>query len=273
VEAEPSCARPVQFDDLRCRVRNHWRRSSRLRLPNRQRRVESEHKRMLRRAILPTLMAEELDWMLPWIPDPFLNGTLVPRKIEKNWISFEDQTENFYIQNLWPYTILQEDDVPSSSALLLNGITNRLSQSVVSIFDRSVTHQVSLHGGANCILINPPNPSSTIPYLNRPPYYLGAFHTVSTGPLGIYWNYLNYLFEFDTIPPYTVLRVSDPIPLLTAPPSDLSTSFPLAFLSGLTMVNDRLLISYGSSNVESRVLSLSRQGLELLFSEPVPKFF
>lgn len=82
---------------------------------------------------------------------------------------------------------------------------------------------------------------------------------------------INYAFEFmDVDCKFEIIRVSRPLPLRLSPKRDASISRPLGFVSGLTQHpntnTQRIIFSYGSSNAESRVLSMSLETLEELFT-------
>ncbi len=112
---------------------------------------------------------------------------------------------------------------------------------------------VVFHGGSHAVLL----PATDL----SPACFLAAFHTVEGG------NYQNFLLKFACTRPWDVLRVSRPLPLVEAAP-DASVQQPLAFLSGLALLNGSLVVlTYGSSNVESRVLVLDTALLESIFSE------
>ncbi len=121
------------------------------------------------------------------------------------------------------------------------------------------------HGGVNALRVPA---GHVLNYPGRGAYYLGAIHSIgkSTG-------YLNYLVEFAGESPFAIERVSDPLPLLQMPQafSDGSAPSPLAFLSGLSVMEDgRCLLSYGSTNAEARLLSLNPGALHAAFSLPLP---
>lgn len=110
-------------------------------------------------------------------------------------------------------------------------------------------------------------------------YYLSSFHSIEAG------KYRNYLYKFAPWAPYPITAVSGLLPMLGAPLVDRSIGKPLAFNSGLAAVNFTnvhvpptcvkenvndtdanatsictrsrtvgLILSYGSSNAESRAL-------------------
>lgn len=71
-------------------------------------------------------------------------------------------------------------------------------------------------------------------------------------------HYLNYCFNFMD-KEVSILQICDPLLLIQAEVQDYSISVPLGFMSGLTHLdhNRWVAFSYGSSNAESRVLTMS----------------
>jgi peptidoglycan/LPS O-acetylase OafA/YrhL len=163
---------------------------------------------------------------------------------EKNWMFFESDGLQRFVTDVEPHTIYDVTTRSPENELIRAAMeTNpRLAEAVTK-------NGAKIHGGANPIRV-----TSDI--------FLGSFHTITAGGV-----YANFLYEFYAHPPYSVIRISSPLPLLAAPLRDGSISNPMAFSSGLTELPDkRVLISYGSSNSESRVLVLTAHGVEALFN-------
>ena len=94
--------------------------------------------------------------------------------------------------------------------------------------------------------------------------YLASFHAIhaETG------RYLNYLYLFEPDPPFAIQRISGLLPLLAAPVTDESIGNPLVFQSGLTVLPDgSVIVSYGSSNTESRMLHVPQTQLQRFFEK------
>ena len=167
---------------------------------------------------------------------------------EKNWLAFTHDATLYYITDMHPFTVTR----------VVNGSRVELARSYYYPLFTSTQMQhpdMVFHGGANPLLM----PATDM----RPSFYLGVFHTLENG------TYVNYAFEFmDVDCKFEIIRVSRPLPLRLSPKRDASISRPLGFVSGLTQHpnTQRIIFSYGSSNAESRVLSMSLETLEELFT-------
>jgi peptidoglycan/LPS O-acetylase OafA/YrhL len=191
-----------------------------------------------------------------WMTPSAVSGNAVPPRAvgferqqgrtfiaEKNWMYFESALQDpLFVTDVEPHTITSATTSASPKLrLVAESITSRLGAAIGDV-------GAVIHGGANPILI-------------REHVFLGSFHTITSG------KYTTYLYEFSALAPYAVLRISTRLPLLEAPIKDASISIPMTFNSGLTQLPDgRVLISYGSSNSESRVLVLTQTGLSDLFA-------
>jgi predicted peptidase len=167
---------------------------------------------------------------------------------EKNWLSFFKGATQYFITGVHPYTIAK---VLSDSSVKPH-ISHEYHRFTKTLQERD---NIVFHGGANPVLM-----AETV---DRPAYYLSVFHTIENST-----HYLNYAFEFMDKSPFSILRISDPLPLILAEVQDHSISIPLGFVSGLTRLdhNGWVAFSYGSSNAESRVLTMSPTALEELFT-------
>jgi hypothetical protein len=161
---------------------------------------------------------------------------------EKNWMYFPSDGGKF-VSDMQPHTVL---DAPAAFENPV-GLAIELSRNSPDL-QVSLAAGAVIHGGANPIRLDEDT-------------YLGSFHSILSG------QYSNYLYEFNAHTPYQVLRVSAPLPLITAPLADGSITVPMAFSSGLTRTPDgRVLVAYGSSNAEARVLVLNEVSLAQLFA-------
>jgi hypothetical protein len=167
---------------------------------------------------------------------------------EKNWLSFFKGATQYFITGVHPYTIAK---VLSDSSVKPH-VSHEYHRFTKTLQERD---NIVFHGGANPVLM-----AETV---DRPAYYLSVFHTIENST-----HYLNYAFEFMDKSPFSILRISDPLPLILAEVQDHSISIPLGFVSGLTRLdhNGWVAFSYGSSNAESRVLTMSPTALEELFT-------
>jgi hypothetical protein len=121
------------------------------------------------------------------------------------------------------------------------------------------TKLLGVHGGSNLILFSSPFDQATV--------WLAVVHTKSAKATN------NVLVEFEYAPPFHVRRVSNKLPLHVHRNMSMSNHSRVAggaFASGLaTLPHDAgLLITYGSSDLESRVCVLTPDGTEALFASP-----
>jgi hypothetical protein len=86
-------------------------------------------------------------------------------------------------------------------------------------------------------------------------YYLAAFHTISDFDS----RYTNYLMKLSAVQPYTPVAVSTVLPMITKDSSCAS------FASGLAIKEKTVYISYGSCDLESRILVLGKSDLDSFF--------
>ena len=76
-------------------------------------------------------------------------------------------------------------------------------------------------------------------------------------------KYVNYFLEYEIKPPYSIRRVSRPLPLSAIP---VDASKPLVFASGITKLNEEsIAVSYGVSDTYSFVSVYQRDALIFLF--------
>ena len=157
--------------------------------------------------------------------------------VEQNWLAMPNEDDLYFIQNLHPFILLKQGPTGLSKAHI----------AIHPVLRATADAGFTIHGGANPV----PYTDSTL---------LAAFHTVRRGA------YANYLVELLSEPPFMPVRVSRRLPLLEATPRDVSVSRGMTFVSGLAVLPDgRVLVGYGSSNVEARVLQLTLEALALLF--------
>lgn len=112
------------------------------------------------------------------------------------------------------------------------------------LLDEEFNH---LHGGSNMVRMNSVVDGKDI-----------LMTVVHTGG-----KYVSYFLEYEIDPPYTIRRVSRPLPLSAIP---VDASKPLVFASGLTKLNEEsIAVSYGVSDTYSFVSVYQRDALIFLF--------
>jgi hypothetical protein len=171
----------------------------------------------------------------------------VALRSEKNWLAFIQNNEQYFVTEMHPFTIVHVVDQDKVRVLR--------SHFCPYLIRHIQEHPGTVaHGGANPVHLQATS--------SRPSYYLAVFHTINPSHA-----YMNYAFEFMDQYPYSILRISKPLPLVLVDAQDASISKPLGFVSGLTQLkpNGKFVFSYGSSNAESRALTMSPDTLEDLF--------
>jgi hypothetical protein len=179
---------------------------------------------------------------------------------EKNWMAFEHPSEGqLFLRSLLPWVVLRVPGPNEPCDVTGEDSADFAFRAEAPVLEATAGRRdVVFHGGTSALRVIPGNPF----FLDngdsaREAYYLAGFHSID--PHGLY---IDYLVEFDGEPPFGRERYSAALPLVEAPVKDGSIGAPLAFLSGLTATpNGHLLLSYGSSNSESRVLMLDKAAL------------
>jgi peptidoglycan/LPS O-acetylase OafA/YrhL len=165
-----------------------------------------------------------------------------PLQSTKNWMHLKD---HLYMTNIETSSVVKVD--PQSG-----NITEISSREPVSWLK-------NMHGGSNFV-----ESSSVIDGEN---IWLGVIHSAG--------SYHNYLIEFEFDAPYLPRRLSKQIPLYAPKIQDgkntSSISTKVAFASGLApcdpllSINECMIITYGSNDVESRAFVIRKAGIENLF--------
>lgn len=151
---------------------------------------------------------------------------------EKNWIAFDYEDELYYVQNVQPHVVVK-----------VNGDDGNCEKvyETSSSYLEALSHRVSVRGSATA-------------YRYSDDEYIALLHThddYSREP------YTTRAYTFETHPPFRVLRVSKPLPLQSAG---------LAFASSLTLYQDKIMVGYGVADRESRMMVMSRDYLEQVFT-------
>jgi len=171
---------------------------------------------------------------------------------EKNWMAFDTGDGILrFVTLMNPFTVIQV-----CQTMIQGGIQTKL-ESVVEehhLFGPLDEMGYHIHGGAN-----------PVPYTNGT--FLGIFHTLQGS------KYRNYFFKFKFLKGrWRVLMVSDLIPLFEAPvlrSDNVGINKPMTFASGLTIVDDLVLVSCGSSNKDARLVEFPLEHVIKLFNRGV----
>ncbi|WIA21773.1 hypothetical protein OEZ85_000932 [Tetradesmus obliquus] len=183
---------------------------------------------------------------------------------EKNWMPFVWQEQLMMVHSVFPHRVFRVNS---------SGIA--VQQFVTSSPDLFAPYKdEDIHGGPPLVFV-PAAASNT-----GQAYYLGVFHFFQTFGEGInkVKVYHHYAYRVEAAPPFRVCGVSSEIQLVTRKRSadkqasgwthqriwkDTSQT---AYISGLFLDGATLHMSYGSSDIDARLLSMSVADMEALFA-------
>ena len=161
---------------------------------------------------------------------------------EKNWIAFEYGEQIFYVYSVYPHKILQVRPEDGACA-------EKWSTSYNPLLDAKVKAGpgVEIHGSGTATYVKDEQ--------TQEEYYVSLLHFLKKeGQV-----YTTMAYRFEAKPPFRILSVSRPLSLQD------STK---AFASGLLLLRDqnKVLVSYGVRDTESRVLAMEWKQFNALFS-------
>ncbi|CAJ1415009.1 unnamed protein product, partial [Effrenium voratum] len=114
---------------------------------------------------------------------------------------------------------------------------------------------VALRGSAQAVYVDEPDITANL----MKPHFLGLFHVADLKVR----RYAHYAYRFSPEPPFAILQVSKPLPLLGLPPE--VGSAPFAFASGLAVHGDQVILSYAAGDREPRAMLMSLGRLDAFF--------
>lgn len=161
--------------------------------------------------------------------------------------------DDLYVRSILPHRVIKKKATASGK----DGVTE-YKEVASKFFSRLLASKNAtvFHGGANAVLMEGNQTTG------EEPYFLASFHSISGS------QYRTYMYKFEALPPYSIIKISGKLPLLGAPIVDTSVSSPMAFNSGLTVLPSKdVLLSYGSSNVESRFLFMPQGQYDRFFEK------
>jgi len=171
-------------------------------------------------------------------------------KAEKNWIPFTYQGKLHYVYSPLPHKVVAID--PSDGSC-----EQPYEETVFEPLRRLQARRpdLAIRGSGQAVLVND---TRATPRLQRP-HYLALLHIShpSTG------EYNHFAYRFNAEPPFQVLQVSEQLPLQVAEPDRGGIAF--AFVSGLSLHGDTVVVTYGAGDVESRALVMSLGRLDDMF--------
>ena len=177
---------------------------------------------------------------------------------EKNWLVFNAVSGLYAVYSIEPHVVISI----TATGAAANPAASYTSSNA-RLVKLAAQQRAVLHGGANAIAA--PETLMHEMALSATSRMVGAFHSLDARS-GVY---VNYVYLFDAKPPFTVTHISTPLPLTEAPPrpgAETPHGAHMAFLSGIASSRNGsgLIFTYGSSNVESRVLTMPSVALARL---------
>jgi len=171
---------------------------------------------------------------------------------EKNWIPFTHDGRLHFVYSPLPHVVV---------AAQPDGTCERMHSTSFQPLQKLLRENPSLEvrGSGQAMLIND---TQATPQLPRA-HYLALLHIFNKRTS----TYSHFAYRFSPEPPFSILQVSEELPLLAAPPSDrFGSSF--AFASGLALSpsGKTVVVSYGAGDRESRALVLSLRRLDEMFT-------
>ncbi|GBF99713.1 hypothetical protein Rsub_12425 [Raphidocelis subcapitata] len=197
-------------------------------------------------------------------PGPFAGSLYQPRGEpikEKNWMPFVRGDQLYMVHSVVPHRVFRMS--PQGVAVQQFLTTN---EPLLAPFAGQ-----DVHGGPPVVLMG-----------GAEPYYLGIFHffmTFGSGSAKVK-QYHHYFYKTEAVPPFRICAVSQELPLVTRKRDDASgkrdwthqriwkDTSQTAYASGLYVDGDRVLVSYGSSDIDARLLALGVADVEAMFQQP-----
>ncbi|KAJ9516862.1 hypothetical protein V8C86DRAFT_2474351 [Haematococcus lacustris] len=175
--------------------------------------------------------------------------------MEKNWMPFvykdvASQEEQLLVTYMvHPHMIYQLH--PNGSATHMWTTRNNTLMQRFQRFD--------VHGGPPIVYVPP--------HLARgSAYYLGIMHHIERFDGGRTRLYRHFAYKTATQPPFAIQAISDELPLVYNQTYTVRSAF-VAFVTGLHVSTEGVVsITYGSADIESRLLTMTVTELESLFT-------
>ncbi|CAJ1357731.1 unnamed protein product [Effrenium voratum] len=169
---------------------------------------------------------------------------------EKNWIPFQKEGRSFIVYSLVPHLVRE---------LVYDG-NGTCGKEWRTVFPKLEDIQenrldVALRGSAQAVYVDEPDITANL----MKPHFLGLFHVADLKVR----RYAHYAYRFSPEPPFAILQVSKPLPLLGLPPE--VGSAPFAFASGLAVHGDQVILSYAAGDREPRAMLMSLGRLDAFF--------
>jgi predicted GH43/DUF377 family glycosyl hydrolase len=178
--------------------------------------------------------------LVDWRPNRHAES-LPHREMQKNYSPFVWRDKLYATYSLVPHVVLRIDVDTGKADLAFNTSGDALAP-LAHCYPRAV-----FRGGSEAVLVD-------LSALNGPntelqAAYIAVFHFQY--PDG---HYRHHLYAFEAGPPFALLSFSCELPLRTLPHYMQPNVFPhVAFATGIIILGDRILVSYGSGDSEARI--------------------
>jgi hypothetical protein len=170
---------------------------------------------------------------------------------EKNWIPFTYDSKLNFVYSPAPHVVVTAK--PDGTC----------EQAYTTDFKplrdlRRNNSKLVIRGSAQAVFVNDSQATPSLPK----PHYLAMLHMKENEHSE---TYAHFAYRFSAEPPFNILQVSVQLPLLAAKPME-KPGAAFAFVSGLTVVNRTVAITYGAGDHDARALVMTLDRLDELFT-------
>eukprot|EP00931_Biecheleriopsis_adriatica_P042206 TRINITY_DN2405_c0_g1_i2.p1 TRINITY_DN2405_c0_g1~~TRINITY_DN2405_c0_g1_i2.p1 ORF type:complete len:1595 (+),score=335.47 TRINITY_DN2405_c0_g1_i2:126-4787(+) len=167
---------------------------------------------------------------------------------EKNWVPFTTAESLYFAYAPMPHVIVTAQPDGSSSKVFSTSF--RPLQRIVQ-----ENPSIRIRGSAQAVFVDDPSATPNLPY----PHHLALLHLYNTSSK----RYAHFAYRFSAQAPFTMLQMSDQLPLTEAEAKP--GGIPFAFASGLVLQNRTVAVTYGAGDRDARALVLTLERLDQLF--------
>lgn len=168
-------------------------------------------------------------------------GSMPRREVQKNYSPFVYQDKLYMTYTIVPHVVLSVDPSTGKANVAFN-----TSGDALAPLSRDFPG-ADFRGGSAAVLVDLTKIYGATTELRAA--YVAVFHFQH--PHG---HYRHFLYSIEAQPPFAVLSYSCELPLRTLPHYIQPTALPkVAFATGLVVVGDRVLVSYGAGDKEGRI--------------------
>eukprot|EP00931_Biecheleriopsis_adriatica_P042205 TRINITY_DN2405_c0_g1_i1.p1 TRINITY_DN2405_c0_g1~~TRINITY_DN2405_c0_g1_i1.p1 ORF type:complete len:1055 (+),score=183.52 TRINITY_DN2405_c0_g1_i1:126-3167(+) len=167
---------------------------------------------------------------------------------EKNWVPFATAESLYFAYAPMPHVIVTAQPDGSSSKVFSTSF--RPLQRIVQ-----ENPSIRIRGSAQAVFVDDPSATPNLPY----PHHLALLHLYDMSSK----RYAHFAYRFSAQAPFSMLQMSDQLPLTEAEAKP--GGIPFAFASGLMLQNRTVAVTYGAGDRDARALVLTLERLDKLF--------